>query len=452
MNEFLTNTFQFWAINEISLYRNFLMIIIGILFYLRNRSNALRIYSNYYREKRSKFTWLENWIKEHKTDPAKVRATENTVYTIILAAALFVGISIIGGIVLDFIIQKGTEIFLAASNLVANELEYMLYMSIGSVLAILIAMIISQRVWKSRFKDVRDGGALECPTCECPHSWVMLYKLNVIDNIILEKTTTTTTKTQSADSFGGGFIGGLAANASSESSTVKSTFTIFEGRVISDYKCNNCGHTQRDEYNSKWFGKKNRPDETEHFFDPPKEPWEPASEGYSKILHIILLVAMLGYAGYCVKSIIDDRNAIITDATLQHFEEPDSSINATVSSRYLKVSVRSEIDRQSQKIAEIQAGEFFTIIEVLGKNTLVNYRNHQGYVASQAVKPLQNHPIGRVLRDVQVNFVRPPDPDITTMRIPKGRRVTLLGQVNDDNVMVEYRKMRFWISARDLQW
>ena len=92
------------------------------------------------------------------------------------------------------------------------------------------------------------GLTLECPSCGCPHSWVMLQKDSIVDKVEKEVQETTTTIK------GGGQDWGFGASDVTHTKS-KTLGYIYHGRAIKDFKCFNCGHTEQNEYNEQWKSK-----------------------------------------------------------------------------------------------------------------------------------------------------------------------------------------------------
>ena len=98
----------------------FLVIVAGIIFLLIRRSKAKKaqnviVYTEYFAQKRQQFPWFDNWFKENG-DPSKSMGTE-------------------------FLAEKNP------SDYVASTID-----------------------------GYEKGLTLECPSCGCPLSWVMIQK------------------------------------------------------------------------------------------------------------------------------------------------------------------------------------------------------------------------------------------------------------------------------------
>jgi hypothetical protein len=116
-----------------------------------------------------------------------------------------------------------------------------------------------------------EGLTLECPSCHCPHSWVMPQKEVFVDEHEGSITTTTTRK-----GYGqGDVVSSLFEGFKSDGTTTKTTEThVYNGREFRDFKCLNCGHhTERNEFKASWSG--SRPEEGMRYFDPPMPAWMP---------------------------------------------------------------------------------------------------------------------------------------------------------------------------------
>ena len=111
------------------------------------------------------------------------------------------------------------------------------------------------------------GLTMECPSCGCPHSWVMTQKETIVERGE-EKIQETTTTIK-----GGGQDWGFGAGDATYSRS-KTTGYVFYGKSIKDFKCLNCGHTEQNEYDEQW----NTHDVMElgsriRTFDPPISAW-----------------------------------------------------------------------------------------------------------------------------------------------------------------------------------
>ena len=100
--------------------------------------------------------------------------------------------------------------------------------------------------------EPEQGLTLECPSCGCPHSWVLLHVEEIVEN----KETNY-------------HLNGRGGE--------KTDSIYFTGRSIKDFKCLNCGHTQHNEYDEEWRWPRDRKDDKEseqYDYDPPKPAWE----------------------------------------------------------------------------------------------------------------------------------------------------------------------------------
>ena len=76
-----------------------IMVIILLFIYFNKRKTVFNAYSGYYKEKRAQFLWLEKWISERRINPATVRAIEDMNNSLFGFAAIYLGISLILGLV-----------------------------------------------------------------------------------------------------------------------------------------------------------------------------------------------------------------------------------------------------------------------------------------------------------------------------------------------------------------
>ena len=437
------------------MYKNLILIAIAIILYLRNMGSALGEYGHYYKDKRRKFPWLDKWIKDNRIDPARTRANEAVFYSMIGFAASYLGISFIGGGIINFVIRFLSEAYLIQHRLIPNDFEHFLYMHLGTILSIIVAVIVGQKLWSGKLKDpeyenAEAGLSLECPSCHCPHSWVMLKRQSIVEKEWQEKKTTTTTtkKTVSADAYGGGFIGQMFASASSGSSTSTSTeiTDYYSGKTHRDFKCLNCGKTSHHVCEETWVDK--RPDESEDIFDPPPGAWSVGGKVYSWVLNLAVIAVLLFIAAGNIGRIAYDARRTKTEATQIHIGEADPSLNATLSKRRISVLVWAEPNNKSKEVTEIMKGDFFKTLGKSGDYTKIEYKGKQGYTYTEAVVSLDKGRTALVKKGAKLGDK--PDKDAKTVTIAGGSKVTLLGENVNRFVKVEYRGEVYWIYDVDL--
>jgi hypothetical protein len=115
------------------------------------------------------------------------------------------------------------------------------------------------------------GLTLECPSCRCPHSWVMTAKDNIVEN------KETTTETIYRSGYGKGDFFDSVSEGFKKNGKEEKVKVVYTGRAIRDFKCLNCGHTERNEYNERWVNYE--PDTGFREFNPPVTAWE-IPQGY----------------------------------------------------------------------------------------------------------------------------------------------------------------------------
>ena len=108
--------------------------------------------------------------------------------------------------------------------------------------------------------QIENGLTLECPSCGCPHSWVMHSRENIIESS--EKETTTRSGYGKGD-FADSMLEGFKQNGST-------TTITYSGRSIKDFECLNCGHSEHNEYNETWHYP---PAEVLEKYKQPKPAW-----------------------------------------------------------------------------------------------------------------------------------------------------------------------------------
>jgi hypothetical protein len=90
------------------------------------------------------------------------------------------------------------------------------------------------------------------------------------ENIVEHEETTTEKVTRKG--YGKGDIFDSALEGFKQDGTTETVTVVYTGKSIKDFKCLNCGHTERNEYNERWVNKE--PDEGLLKFHPPKAGWE----------------------------------------------------------------------------------------------------------------------------------------------------------------------------------
>jgi len=90
-----------------------------------------------------------------------------------------------------------------------------------------------------RDDNYEQGLTLECPSCHCPHSWGMYRKELIVDKV--EVKTNVNTMFLNDD---------LAVQKAFREKKVIEA--LYSGRSIKDFKCQNCGHTEHNEYDTEW--------------------------------------------------------------------------------------------------------------------------------------------------------------------------------------------------------
>ena len=235
-----------------------LALIIGGFIGVRkwNRIRSLRTYTAYYAHKRRQFPWLEEWLKKHGNTialRAKEGAGTSTLYTVLIFL-VFAGLGyfIFGGF-----------FFPSKSSIVG----LFIFMAIGLALGELLAR---KRAKNPGTADDQDGLTLECPSCTCPHSWVLVQEENTIEG------STTSTETTTRSGYGRGDFFDSALEGFKKDGTTTRVTTTYYGTSIRDFKCLNCDHTEHNEYNMKW-GESRVPKEGVTKFSPPKSAWEEKS-------------------------------------------------------------------------------------------------------------------------------------------------------------------------------
>ena len=218
-----------------------IMLAIGItatiVMYKWNSGRKLRAYVKYYKNKRREFPWLVNWIKENKIDPATERVKDEKsgtrwligiYFAFIAILLLFLTWSIPPQIIFVIILPLAVSFF-SGREKIKNPDDYERGSGDGN--------------------EWEPGLTLECPSCHCPHSWVMTQK----DTIVESDSTTTKITTTTRETTGGGLVGLSESIMNDGTTSTKKSKTTFQGREIRYFKCLNCGHTsKRKEETRSW--------------------------------------------------------------------------------------------------------------------------------------------------------------------------------------------------------
>jgi hypothetical protein len=131
------------------------------------------------------------------------------------------------------------------------------------------AVLVTWKVWDYNIDP--SSVALECPSCGCPHSWVMISK----HSIVTGKSTTTTTETYVRESDG-------------DTRRYESKKINYTGESTYVYKCINCNHERRTHDKNISFGSV-RPIEGPQEF--PFEPvWRTGMSKRGKIIFVIVAI------------------------------------------------------------------------------------------------------------------------------------------------------------------
>ena len=356
-------------------------VVAVFLFFLKNTAWVVRNYKAYYEEKRKAFSWLANWEKQNSIDTAKIRANECISGQILMSALVYFGISIAGGWLLNVIIRFISSTTFAV-NWLPGDIGYIVYQNIGSVLALIVAFIVSNKIWEDNYTnpgstEAPEGIALECPSCKCPHSWGLTRKKITILKEWQEKkvTKTTTTRSQSADSFGGGAIGQMFASAGSSSSTSTTVEIIehYEGKIDRAYQCLNCGTKNSKTENRHWTGKeggRDRPDETEELFDPQKPAWNIGDGGGLRFIRIgiIIVLAILVYS--TVSNIISELSyeSAVSKENKAKAEAMTENLDSSA------VNIGTAVARRATFLRSAPSPEYTTLAQI-SKGTLVLLTN-----------------------------------------------------------------------------
>ena len=244
----------------------------GILFFWYKMSDAkiqnkaLVEYKKYYEKKRSEFTWLDNYIKE-KGNPSKDRSSlQGRSGTRMWATGAFIIVFFIA-----FLISRkiAGSMFPVESSRITDFPSYIIWLlnfELKTILAGAAGVFVSMMVttWKLKEKDDNPGDfraepglTLECPTCHCPHSWVLLDTQFVLEEEVRNREVTMRRSSGGLDHY---------------SSKVNLSF---KGTTVKNFKCLNCNATHRGEFDSTWTS---APTGEITVYDPPKEAFQDQSQ------------------------------------------------------------------------------------------------------------------------------------------------------------------------------
>jgi hypothetical protein len=236
-----------------------LVVIVGffIMLYKWNKTRPLMAFKKYHAQKRGEYPWLENWIQKNG-DPSEEMA-EGASYTAV------------GAGVLVFLVLMIITYFIGEIGKV-GIVPTLVYLAIAAGVCFLYTRKRAKN--PGDYEGAELGLTLECPSCHCPHSWVMTQKEEIVEGKETSQSVTTTTYK------GAGTDWGFGAGDLTHTKVGKASHTYY-GRSIKDFKCLNCGHTEQNEYAERWpmYTSDNEKESGVYTFDPPKPAW-----GYEEIL------------------------------------------------------------------------------------------------------------------------------------------------------------------------
>ena len=217
-----------------------------------NKPKRLKALNNYYEKNRKEFPWLDNWLKQNPNVAEKRIESE-----------------------------KGTDILIFILLYVIVALIILIFRKWSFIHFLLIAgSVIFFFLHKWMKKDATYGGLefeLECPSCHCPHAWVMTRK----ETIRSGSSTSTSTTVSGTRSTEGGITGfGMNSHLSNFDKSKTTSKTTYYYDIIKDFKCLNCGHIGRKEHNN--LETSYPPAPGVEVFDPPKQSWKPKPPKISK--------------------------------------------------------------------------------------------------------------------------------------------------------------------------
>ena len=264
-----------------------LAVLAGILalMYIINMIRTTRTYSNYYEEKRKKFSWVENMIQKNG-NPSRICAWNDVNDKIIWIVLMYFGIALIGAF---FINALFFLIFEYCYSSIPARYEFVL-LNFGTVLGQAGAVFVTWKVWDSNIDS--SSFTPVCPSCGCPHSWVMVFYQRFIKGIKTVKKTTTRTTTRSGgeNAYGGGAIGEMFSGNGSTTSTSTVTNNYYYGTAVKGYKCINCNHTERRKDEETW-GEERPSEEPQEF--PPVPVWPTGMSKLGKIIFVIVAIIIV---------------------------------------------------------------------------------------------------------------------------------------------------------------
>jgi len=221
-------------------------MLVGVILWLRwNKNRTKKAIAAYYARKRKEYAWLDKWLNGQKFDVVQLRANEESgvsnLITIIVLGVVFLIALFIGKAVL----------FIALPAITLGIIE-------------LIAWRTSKNPGNYT-NGFNYGLSLECPSCHCPHAWVMTEKEKIWDSKVINTTTQS------------GYQKNFTFNVYEKKTSTDESIT-FSGRSYSSFKCLDCGHhIERQEYEeSETFNNYNPGDlESWHkFYNPPMPAWQ----------------------------------------------------------------------------------------------------------------------------------------------------------------------------------
>jgi hypothetical protein len=334
-----------------------------------------------------------------------------------------------------------------------NDWRYFLYRNIGAAVAILIAVIINRLMTKKSksspdYEPSDNGISLECPSCHCPHSWVMVKSQNIVEKV--ETKTTTTTRTPSAESYGGGAIGQAFAGASSSTST--SVHHTYKGKFYKLFECLNCGKTQKTEGKKTWEDEEPNQDVVE--YNPPVDSWEASDVGKTNLKTLGVFALVIIIAIWSILSDLTKAQWEASTAAETPVAQTDTSLNGVGVSKHQSIIAWKDVSSQErEKAFDIPKGEFFTILGKSGKFTKLEYKGSIGYAESSEVKKFTASPIAVVTKNNDIYILTEPRQNSPTLaRVWKGVKLTLLGENVDGYIKVDYYGKPGWIKNNNLKW
>jgi|GEM_PF-5407666 len=202
--------------------------------FMLNDVQRKKSYTGYYAAKRREFPWLDNWIKEI-ADPAKERLNDDKIGNI-------------GAVIIYYaVIAVALKLFPVWGFYGESVTLQIIFTALGIPIAFGFARMGIKNPGAYEHPSEK-GLTLECPACGCPHSWVITHK----EDIVEDSSTTTTTTTTTRETTGGGLVGASQSILNDGTTTRVDSTTVYSGREIKDFKCLNCGHTEKHEYIEAW--------------------------------------------------------------------------------------------------------------------------------------------------------------------------------------------------------